>query len=188
MPKASELKKGAVVEMDGEVYVVRQLETKSPSSRGAVTLYKVRFQNVRTKQKRDETFRGDDTVQNVAFEKRAVQYSYQDGDIYYFMDNEDYTQYGLDAESLEDQRPYLTESLEGIALLLVDGAVIALELPQAVDLEIVDTAPAIKGASASARTKTAVLSTGLEVQVPEYLAVGEVVRVNTATGKYMSRS
>ncbi|MFN2338229.1 MAG: elongation factor P-like protein YeiP, partial [Gammaproteobacteria bacterium] len=88
----------------------------------------------------------------------------------------------------EDQRPYLTESLESIALLLVDGAVIALELPQSVDLEIVDTAPAIKGASASARTKTAVLSTGLEVQVPEYLATGEVVRVNTVTGKFMSRS
>ncbi len=188
MPKASDLKKGAVVEMDGEVYVVRQLETKSPSSRGAVTLYKVRFQNVRTKQKRDESFRGDDMVQSVAFEKRPVQYSYQDGDQHYFMDNEDFTQYGLNAEELEDALPYLIESLEGIALLLVDGAVIGVELPQSVDLEIIDTAPAIKGASASARTKTARLSTGLEVQVPEYLATGEVVKVNTATGKFMSRS
>lgn len=188
MPKASELKKGAVVEMDGEVYVVRQLETKSPSSRGAVTLYKVRFQNVRTRQKRDETFRGDDQLQAVAFSKRPVQYSYQDGDQYYFMDSEDYTQYGLNGEELEEVLPYLSESLEGIALLLVDGAVIGAELPASVDLVIVDTAPAMKGSSASARTKTAVLSTGLEVQVPEYLAVGDMVKVNTATGRYMSRS
>ncbi len=186
--KASDLKKGAVVEMDGEVFLVRHLETKSPSSRGAVTLYKVRFQNVRSGQKRDETFRGDDALQEVAFEKRQVQYSYQDGESYIFMDDEDYTQYSLHEGDLEEQLPFLTDGLQGIAVLLVEGAVIGLELPQSVDLEITDTAPAIKGASASARTKTAVLSTGHEVQVPEYLAVGEVVRVNTGTGKYMSRA
>lgn len=187
MPKASELKRGSIVELDGEILVARQLEAKSPSSRGASTLYKVRFINVRTKQKRDESFKGDDMLTDVAFEKRAVQFSYQEGDLFYFMDAEDYSQYGLGRDDIEDQLPYIVESLEGMVMMLVEGEVIGLELPQSVELEITDTAPAIKGASASARTKPAILSTGLEVQVPEYLAEGEVIKVNTTTGKFMSR-
>lgn len=186
--KASDLKKGAVVEMDGEVYVARHLESKSPSSRGAVTLYKVRFTNVRSGQKRDESFRGDDVLQEVAFEKRQVQFSYKDAETYTFMDDEDYSQYSLNEDDLEGQIPYLSEGLQGITVLLVEGQVIGVELPQSVDLEITDTSPAVKGASASARTKTAALSTGLEIQVPEYLSAGEVVRVNTDNGKYMSRA
>ncbi len=188
MPKASDLKKGSIVELDGEIYVVRQLEAKSPSSRGAATLYKVRFAHVRSKQKRDESFKGDDMLPEVAFEKRAVQFSYQDGDLYTFMDAEDYSQYSLGADDLDEQLPYISEGLEGLSVLLVEGQVIGLELPQSVDMEIVDTAPAIKGASASARTKPATLTSGLEVQVPEYLAVGEMIKVNTATGKFMSRA
>lgn len=188
MPKASDLKKGSIVELGGDIYVVRQLEAKSPSSRGAATLYKVRFAHVRSKQKRDESFKGDDMLPDVAFAKRAVQFSYQDGNFYHFMDSEDYSQYSLSADDLEGQLPYLSEGLEGLAALLVEDQVIGLELPQSVDLAIVDTAPAIKGASAAARTKPAILVSGLEVQVPEYLAVGEVIRVNTTTGKFMSRA
>lgn len=188
MPKASELKRGAVVEIDGQVYVVRQVEAKSPSARGASTLYKVRFSNVQTKQKLDESFKGDDLVKDADFERRAVQLSYRDTDQLHFMDNEDYTQYSLNVEDLEEQTPFLTDGLEGLLVLLVDGNPVAVELPASVNLEVVDTSPAIKGATAAARNKPAVLSTGLEVQVPEYLENGELVKVNTATGKYMSRA
>jgi elongation factor P len=103
------------------------------------------------------------------------------------MDEEDYSQYNLSAASLGEQVHYITDGLQGIMGLLVDGAIIGIELPQSVVLEIVDTAPGIKGASASARSKPATCSTGLVVQVPEYLESGERIRVNTQEARYMSR-
>lgn len=188
MPKASELKRGMIVEIDGDPHIVRQLEAKSPSSRGAATLYKVRFNNLKTRQKKDGSFKGEDLLNEIDCVRVGVQYSYLDGAIYYFMNTEDFSQYGLEAEQLEDQIPYLVEQQEDIIALLVDGQLLAIELPQSVVLEIVDTPPPITGSSATNRSKTAKLSTGLEVQVPEYLAPGESIRVNTVTGKFMSRA
>jgi elongation factor P len=104
------------------------------------------------------------------------------------MDMEDYTQYSLSREELDDQINYLTEGLEGIVALLIDDAVLGIELPSSVVLGIVETAPAIKGATASGRTKTARLVTGMEVQVPEYLETDELIKINTDSGKYMSRA
>jgi elongation factor P len=101
---------------------------------------------------------------------------------------EDYTQYTLSSDDLEDQIDYLTEGLEGIVALLVDDAVLGIELPSSVVMAIVETAPAIKGATASGRTKTARLTTGLEVQVPEYLETDELIKINTETKKFMSRA
>ena len=188
MPKASELKRGMIVEIGGAPHVVKNVDVKSPSSRGANTLYKVRFNNVQTKQKFEQTFKGEDMLGDTDFSRRAVQFLFKDGDMYTFMDVEDYSQYTLGAEDLEDQLGYLVDGLEGLSALLVEGNVIGIELPQSVNLEVVDTAPAMKGASATSRTKPATLSSGLEVQVPEYIAVGEVIKVNTGTGKFMSRA
>lgn len=188
MPKASELKKGMIVEIDGAPHIVRQVEAKSPSSRGAATLYKVRFNNLLTQQKLDGSYKGEDILGAVDCQRVDVQYSYIDDNIYYFMNSEDYSQYGLDAEQLSEQIPYLVEQQEGIIALLVDGQLMAVELPQSVNLEVVDTPPPISGSSATNRSKPAKLSTGLEVQVPEYLAPGEVIKVNTVTGKFMSRA
>ncbi len=188
MPKASELKKGMIVEIDGAPHIVRQVEAKSPSSRGAATLYKVRFNNMLTQQKLDGSYKGEDLLSPVDCQRVDVQYSYLDGDIYYFMNSEDYSQYGLDADRLQDQIPYLVEQQEDIIALLVDGELVGIELPQSVNLEIIDTPPPITGSSATNRSKTARLNTGLEVQVPEYLAPGELIKVNTVTGKFMSRA
>ena len=188
MPKASEIKKGSVVELDGEVYIARQIEVRNPTTRGASTLYKIRFFNVRNGKKVEETLKSDDILKAGNLERRQVQYSYRDGESVTFMDNENYSQYTLDDEALEDQAGYLTEDLEGITAMLVDGLIVAVELPAAVTLEVVDTAPGIKGASATSRTKPATLSTGLEIQVPEYLENGEMIRVNTVTGKFLSRA
>ena len=105
-----------------------------------------------------------------------------------FMNSEDYTPYNLDREEIADQIGYLTEGLEGIVALLVDDTVLAIELPGSVVLSVVETAPSIKGATAAGRTKTAKLSTGIEVQVPEYLENDELIKVNTETGKFMSRA
>lgn len=187
MPKASELKKGQVVEIDGEPWSVKQVEAKSPSSRGASTLYKVRFFHVKTKQKRDESFKGEDFLRDADCLRVAVQYSYRDGDLYNFMNMEDYSQYSLNMTDLEGQHDYLTEGQEGIYALLLDGEIAGIELPQFVELEITQTDPAIKGASATGRTKPATLSTGLVIQVPEYLDAGEVIKVTSATGKFATR-
>ena len=118
----------------------------------------------------------------------AVQYSYRDGDTFNFMNLDDYSQYSLDQSELEDQIGYLVDGLEGIYALLLDGEIAAIELPQAVDIKVVETDPAIKGASATGRTKPATLSTGLVIQVPEYLDADEVARVSTKDGKFVSRA
>lgn len=188
MPKASELKRGIVVELAGEPYVVSEIEIRNPSSRGASTLYKIRFNHLKTRQKRDESFKGEDVLKEVDCEKRLVQYSYQDGDSYVFMDNESFEQFMIDAADIAQERGYLSIGLDNIVAVLLDGQLVAIELPAAVTLPIVETAPGIKGATAAARTKPAVLSTGIEVQVPEYIEKGEMIRVNTDSGKFMSRA
>ncbi|VAW91265.1 Elongation factor P-like protein [hydrothermal vent metagenome] len=188
MPKASDLKRGVIVDINDIPHAVKKVEAKSPSSRGAATLYKIRFTNLKTGQKLDESYKGDDFLKDIDCARVAVQYSYMDGDAYIFMNMEDFSQYGLNAVDLEDQREYLTEGLEGIKALLVDGEILGIELPQSVSLQITDTAPGIKGATATGRTKPATLSTGLEVQVPEYLENEEIIKVNTNDGKFISRA
>jgi len=165
MPKASDLKKGSVVELDGEVYVARQIDVRKPSARGASTLYKVQFFGVRDGKKLEQTLRSDDFVKDGDLTRRAVQFSYREGDMTIFMDTENYSQYTLGADALEEQSGYMTE-----------------------DLEVTDTAPGIKGASAKARNKPATLSTGIEIQVPEYLEIGQRVKVNTTNAKFISRA
>ncbi len=188
MAKASDFKKGMVLEINGAPHVVRQVEARSPSSRGAATLYKVRLNNLLTKQKLDLSLKGDDSYPNADTERVEVQFSYTDGDEYFFMRLDDFSQYGIQQQDISDELGYITEGLEGLVALLVNGNLAAIELPASVALEIVETSPGIKGASASARTKPATLTTGLEVQVPEYLEPGEIIKVNTTTGKYMSRA
>ena len=188
MPYARELKRGQIVEIDGQYYQVRQVEAKSPSARGAQTLYKIRFNGVPGGQKLEQSLTGDVMFANVDLQRRGVTLLYREGNECTFMDSEDYSQYLVNANSIEDQLLYITDNMEGLIALLIDGQLLSIDLPSSVNLEIVDTSPSIKGASAAARTKPARLSTGLEVQVPEYLSIGEIIKVNTETGKFMSRA
>ncbi len=188
MPKASDLKQGSAVEIKGEPYTVKTIEVRNPTSRGASTLYKIRLHHMKNKQKIDETYKGDDFLKEADCAKLMVQYSYQESDNYTFMNLESYEQYTLNSEDLEGQIEYLTDGLEGIIILLLDDAPLGIELPTSISLEIIETPPAMKGASATNRTKPAKLSTGLEVQVPEYIETGEIIKVNSDTGKYMSRA
>ena len=188
MPRASELNRGNVVSIDGTPHVVRQLEARSPSARGAATLYKIRFINLLTGQKRDESLKGDVILDEIDHEKAAVLFSYVDGEHYVFMNADDYSQYLISGSALVDEIPYLSEGIEGVTALIVEGQAVAIELPQSVTMEVTETAPGIKGASANARTKPATLATGLVIQVPEYLERGEMIRVNTTNGKFMARA
>jgi elongation factor P len=167
---------------------VKTIDCKSPSSRGASTIYKIRYNNLVTGQKLDESYKADDVLKEADCQKARVQYSYLDGDSVVFMDIEDYSQYSITLDELGEAYLYITEGLEGITALLSDGKVLGIELPQVVEIAIVETDPSIKGASATSRTKPARLVTGLEIQVPEYLGTGETVKINTTTGKFMSRA
>ena len=188
MLKASNLKKGNVVTINQQIYMVKHIDVKTPSARGALTLYKVRLMNVQNGQKLDQSFKGNDMLEDVELSRRPVQYIFKEGNLYTFMDTEDYNQYTLGEETIEDQSVWLIDNLEGITALLSDGRIISIELPQTIQLDITDTSPAIKGATVTGRTKSATLSNGVVVQVPEYMAAGERVKVNTETGKFMSRA
>lgn len=185
--KASEIKKGTVIQAEGAVILITELQVQTASSRSGNTLYKVRGRNVLTHQKFQGSFKGDDPIQTAELERRPAQYLYQDGEGATFMDLETFEQYSFSLEALGSERAYLTEGLEGVFALVVDGTAVDIELPPTVVLEVVDCAPAMKAASASARNKPATLNTGLVVLVPEYLASGERIKVNTVTGEFMSR-
>ncbi|MDR2876939.1 MAG: elongation factor P-like protein YeiP [Chromatiales bacterium] len=188
MPRASDVKNGMVIDIGGVPHVVKSLEVKSPSARGAATLYKFRFNNMQTGQKLDETYKGDDLLKEADYERVPVQYSYHDGDNWVFMNTEDFSQYEIPDADIEDARWYINDDLKGMQALIMDGKLLSLQLPAVVELAIVETPPGMKGASATSRTKPAKLTTGLEIQVPEFLEQGTVVRVSTETGKYMSRA
>lgn len=188
MPKANELKKGMIIDLDGVPHIIKQLAAKSPSSRGATTVYKVSFNNLQTSQKFESSYKGTDMLKEADYRKVPVQFSYQDSNTYYFLNMDDFNQYELNAAQIEGQIPYLMERQEDIIALIMDETVLGIELPQSVNLVITDTPPALAGASATSRNKIATLSTGLEIQVPEYLEMGETIKINTTTGKFMSRA
>src|SRR5690606_26638743 len=143
MPRASELKTGMVIDIDGIPHVVKQMEAKSPSARGAATLYKIRYTNMQSGQKLDESYKGDEMVKEADCERVPVQYSYQDGDNWIFMNTEDYSQYEVPSDMLEDSSGYITEGLEGMTALIMDGKLLAITLPAAVELPIVETVPSM---------------------------------------------
>ena len=187
MIKANTLKKGNIVDIGGQPHQVKDIDVQTPSARGSNTLYKVRFINVVTGQKLDQTYKGNDTLEELEMERRPVSFIYRNQNLFTFMDSENFEQYTLGAASLEGKTEWLVEGLEGITALLLDGRIMAIDLPAAIDLEIVETAPALKGASATNRNKPATLANGITVLIPEYLTPGETIRVNTETGKFMSR-
>ncbi|MDH5472592.1 MAG: elongation factor P-like protein YeiP [Gammaproteobacteria bacterium] len=186
--KANELKRGHVFRADGKSIMVKHVFVQSPSSRSGNTLYKLKGYDVVSGQKYEHSFKGDEVVEEVSIEHRPVQLLFRDADGCTFMDKESYEQYVLADSVIEDELLYLTESLEGISALIVDDVLSGIELPASVVLEITECAPAMKAASSSARTKPATVTTGLVVQVPEYLTIGESIKINTETGEYVSRA
>ena len=187
MPRASEVKRADVIELDGQLLIVREIEVQNPSARGAATLYKMRFSNIQTRLKHQQSFKGDDMLKTVDMTRHKVTYSYLDGDEHVFMDTEDFTEYRFSSADIEDELPFITEDIAGCQVLTVDGMAIGLELPQQVELTIVDTPPPLKGGSATARSKPAAFVTGLVIQVPDYLENGVRVRVHTGERRYIGR-
>lgn len=188
MPKASDIKKNTAVEYNNRVYIVRDIERSVPQGRAGGSLYRFRMYDVVSGSKIDETFKDSEMLPLADLNRRNVMFSYLDGEEYVFMDSEDYTPYSLGKDSIAEEVLFINENTQGLQVVLVDGAPVALELPSSVELEIVETAPSIKGGSATARTKPATLSTGLTVQVPEHISTGDKIKINTAEHKFMGRA
>ncbi|RBW45030.1 elongation factor P-like protein YeiP [Psychromonas sp. B3M02] len=188
MPKASDIKKNTAIEFNNSVYIIKDIERSVPQGRAGGSLYRMRMYDVVTGAKTDETFKDSDMLSLADLIRRNVMFSYIDGEEYVFMDNEDYTPYNLNKESIADEVLFIDENTQGLQVVIVDGAPVGVELPTSVDLVITETDPSIKGGSATARTKPAILTTGLTVQVPEHISTGDKIRVNTTEKKFMGRA
>ncbi len=188
MIKACDLKKTSVIDIEGIPHSIENITQSAPTARGGTTLYKVRFRNLATKQKVDKSFKGDDALQEAYYETKEVQYLYENAGRYTFLDLESYDQFELTKDDVENILPYIIEDMEGITALIANEQVLTLHVPDTIELEIVDCSPSMKGASATARTKPATLTTGLIVQVPEYIANGEKIKIDTRDDKFLSRA
>ena len=188
MITANKVKSGSVIEVNGDPHIVQNVSKHTPTARGGSTLFKIRAKHLIKGGKVDLTCNGTDQFQEPDFQKREVQYLYAAGDVHAFMDIENYEQYELSTENISEQLPYIIEEMEGIIALLLDGYIVAIRPPETVIQQLVECDPAIKGASATARTKPAITETGLEIQVPEYMKNEEKVKIDSETGKFISRA
>jgi elongation factor P len=185
---AKEIKPGAVVNHNDAPHMIESVTVQSPSARGSATLYKFRARNLVTKQKTDITLKGTDGLDDADFHRREVTFMYADNDAAYFLDSGDYNQYSLPREDVTNELQYITEDLQGILAMIYNGQCVGVQLPTAVDLKITECDPAVRGNSATSRTKPATLETGLIVHVPEYLKQGETIRVDTRSGEFLARA
>ena len=188
MPKASEIKKNTAIDYNGKAYFVRDIERSVPQGRAGGSLYRMRMYDVVSGHKIDETFKDSDMLNLADLTRRPVMFSYIDGDEYVFLDSETFTPYNFNKETIEEEIQFINESTEGVQVILINDLPAALDMPTTVDLEVTETDPSIKGASATSRTKPAILSTGVTVQVPEYIATGEKIKINIEEKRFMSRA
>lgn len=186
--KANEIKKGNVVEYNNGIYQVRDIERSSPQGRGGNVRFRFTMYSVPGGNKTDASFDADDDLREVDLVRRQASFSYKDGEAFVFLDDEDYTPYTLDADVVGESAGYITDGLSGIYVQVIDDQPVALQMPQSVVLEVVETPPELKGGTATKRPKPAKLNTGIEIMVPEYIGNGERVLVNTTTGEFAGRA
>ena len=182
--QATRMKKGMLIKMGADLFRVLDLQHFTPGNKRGFVQAKLR--NIRTSSLTDHKFRSEDDVERATLDERQMQYLYKDGDSFHFMDTSTYEQLHIPAEALGGSVNYIIPD----AIITVEFyglEPVGIELPQTVDLRVEDTVPGIKGATASAQVKPATLETGLIVQVPPFVNAGDVIRVNTETGEYLSR-
>jgi elongation factor P len=183
--QATRMKKGMLIKVGEDLFRVLELQHVTPGNlRGFV---RVKFRNIRTGTLSDQKLRSEDSVERATLDERAMQYLYRDGESFHFMDTESYEQLHISGEALGDAVNYIIPDAV-ISVEFYGSEPVGIELPVTVDLKVEDTAPGIKGATASAQVKPARLETGLVVQVPPFVNTGDKVRVSTETGEYLSRA
>lgn len=182
--QATRIRKGMLIKMNGTLYRVLEFNHVTPGKGRAFV--QTRLRSIRAGTLQDHRFASNDTVERAMLDSRSMQYLYADAVGHHFMDTETYDQVCLDAETLGDTISFLLPD-STITVELFEGDPVGIEIPLTVDLTVEETAPAIKGATASAQLKPARLETGLTIQVPPFISNGDRVRVNTETGEYQSR-
>lgn len=174
-----------LIKIGTDLFRVLDLQHVTPGNlRGFV---RAKFRNIRTGTLSDQKLRSEDSIERATLDEREMQYLYRDGDSFHFMDTDTYEQLHIDAEVLGDAANYLVPEAT-ITVEFYGAEPVGIELPQTVDLKVEDTVPGIKGATASAQVKPARLETGLVVHVPPFVNTGDVIRVSTETGQYLSRA
>jgi elongation factor P len=182
--QATRLKKGMLVKLGADLFRVLDLQHFTPGNKRGFVQAKMR--NIRTSTLTDHKFRSEDDVERAMLDEREMQYMYKDGDSFHFMDTATYDQLHINVEVLGDAANYIVPEAT-IRVEFYGSEPVGIELPQTVDLKVEDTVPGIKGATASAQVKPATLETGLVVQVPPFVNVGDMVRVSTDTGEYLKK-
>ncbi|MFW6150323.1 MAG: elongation factor P [Chloroflexota bacterium] len=185
MIDVGELKKGSAIELDGKIYYITE-HHHIKMGRGSAQV-RLKLRDVRSGTVVERSFQATDKFTPAFLDRRPVQYLYNDGALYYFMDNETYEQLTLNADQIEEMMEYLKEGLN-LELLTHRGEVVTVELPVSVELEVTETEPGFRGDTATGGTKPAKLETGLVVQVPLFISPGEVVKVDTRTGEYLEKA
>jgi len=185
MISTNEFKTGTTIELDNDIYAVVDFQHVKPGKGSAFVRSKLK--NVRTGAVIERTFNAGEKIPKARLDRREMQYLYGDGDSYNFMDNSTYEQIAMTKEGLGDAVKYLKENMN-LHLLFFNGQVIGVELPNTVELEVVETDPGIKGDTASGGSKPAKLETGAVVQVPFFIEVGDVLQIDTRTGNYVKRA
>jgi elongation factor P len=183
--RASDIRKGTAVIIDGKLFVVTGADHNTPGNLRAKVQFKLR--DVYKGTILDKRVGATDDIETTNLDSRNVEYLYSDGDGHIIMDNENFEQYTLPRELFGDDILYLKPNTQMTALFH-EGKVISYELPKVVDLKVTDTPPGIKGATATNQLKDAELETGLKTRVPPFIEIGEVIRINTETGEYLSRA
>lgn len=181
----NDLRTGLTLELDGEVWSVVEFLHVKPGKGAAFV--RTKLKNVRTGAVAERTFRAGERVARARIDTRQMQYLYSSGDEYHFMDTDTFEQIGLPASTLEGAVNYLKENMV-IGIQFYEGEAIGVDLPTAVELEVTETEPGFKGDTATGGTKPATLETGLVVQVPLFIEQGDVLKIDTRTGEYLSRA
>jgi len=182
---ATQMRPGMIIKHNNDLHLVFSVEHRTPGNLRAFIQAKLR--NVRTGAMFEHRFRSGDAIDKITVDEVQMEYLYNDGDDFYFMDTSNYEQTNLKRDTLGDAVDYLTANLQ-IKVEFYDGKPVGIELPQTVDLTVVETEPGLKSATASSVTKPAKLETGLVVNVPPFINEGEKIRVDTSEGTYLSRA
>jgi elongation factor P len=178
------LRKGTTFTHENELYKVLDY-THNKTGRGGATI-RVKVRNLRSGSIYEKTFTGGERVEDIRLDHTEAEYLYNDGELYYFMDKETFEQPAFNKETLEDIIPYLTENMV-VKISSYNGEAIDIEIPLTVELEVVGAEPGFAGDTATGATKPATVTTGLQVQVPLFVSVGDVIRIDTRTGTYQTR-
>ncbi|NLY29351.1 MAG: elongation factor P [Firmicutes bacterium] len=185
MISVNDLRTGLTLEIDGEIWSVVEFLHVKPGKGAAFV--RTKLKNIRTGAVAERTFRAGERVARARIETKEMQYLYSSGDEYHFMDTETYEQISLPVSALADAVHYLKENMT-IGIQFYEGEAIGIDLPTAVELVVTHTEPGFKGDTATGGTKPATLETGLVVQVPLFIEEGDVLKIDTRTGEYLSRA